>query len=127
MSLPKKNIEFTNEHDFEHDLRGMFHFLNPDEIHHFLVQYPELMPDLIESHKEITNRFLNAKPTLEFVWDIEEPEWETLFIAIPSHYSYDEAFAKYSDLIRNWAFFKSKQFKQLVNFSFELTTNEVCS
>ena len=118
MSLLKKNIEFTHEHDYEHDLKEMFCFSNPDEIHKFLVENPEIMPDLIESHKEITDRFSYIKPRLELVKDIELPEWETLFITIPSVFSYDESFLKLHDLIKNWMFYKPEKFRQLVTFDF---------
>lgn len=109
---------FIFQTDYEKILNDNFYFINADEINHFLVLNPEIVPYIIESYKEIVDRFLYIKPNLELIKDIEMPEWETLQISIPSIYNDDISFLKLNDLLKNWMFAKPKKFKRLVSLKF---------
>ena len=113
------NKEFIGQEDnYNKILDERFYFVNPDQINHFLISNPEIVPLLIESFKEITDRFYGVKPTLELIKDIELPEWETLKVSFYSRFDYENSFDKINDLYKKWMFHTSKRFKKLTTISF---------
>lgn len=100
-------------------LKDAFQFVNPDEVKQFLLYHPEIIQHILDCHIEILTRFDIVTPKMELVTDAELSDWKTLFITIPHNSEYEESFELLNDLLQNWAFYQSKQFKQLVTITLE--------
>jgi len=95
----------------------LYHHVNKKEIGSFLSEHIDLVPSLLSLSFEIFKRFDIRIPNIELVVDQEMPDWKTVFVTIPHQLDFDLAYEKLTDLIQNWAFNQSAEFKKFVTIS----------
>jgi hypothetical protein len=76
-----------------------------------------LSSDLVALYPEIIARFGKVKPKIELTKDAEFPQWETLYITIPTKEKFETAQEKLNDLIQKWVYNQSSEFKKAITLS----------
>ncbi len=72
---------------------------------------------LFALYPEINSRFGKVIPQIKLNSDSELSTWETLLITIPTKGKFETAQEKLDDLIQNWVYKQSPEFKKLITLS----------
>lgn len=86
-------------------------------IYTFLEQHKDFAPILLDCYNEINKRFGNTKPNISLIIDEENNTWKTIFIKIPYESNFENALDDLDNLLQNWMFLQSKEFRKFVTIS----------
>jgi hypothetical protein len=115
-STRKSKVKFEDSLDEYARVKRLYKFTNNGPTDNYL-RKAQLRNALYALYPEIIARFGNIKPRIELTADAEFQQWEILVVTIPVKEKFETAQMKLDDLIHNWVYHQSAEFKKTVTLS----------